>query len=80
MSPTSLTARPAIPAAVAAVIAAVVAEHPLASPGDLGRLAVAALDDDGWRITPEPFCAPMSAEFAPCRPKSRPARRTPATR
>ncbi|MYT57690.1 hypothetical protein GTW29_13365 [Streptomyces sp. SID7834] len=69
-----------IPAAIAAVVTAVADEHPLATPEELGRFVVAALADDGWQITPEPACAPVRAEYAPCRPKSHTARQSPATR
>lgn len=68
-----------IPDAVAAIVAAVVAEHPLSPPEAVGRLVVRALADEGWRITPEPFSAPLRAEQAPCRPKTRTRTRTPVT-
>ncbi|MFQ6851240.1 DUF1643 domain-containing protein [Streptomyces sp. 35M1] len=60
-----------IPAAIAALVTAVADEHPLATPEELGRFVVKTLADDGWQITPEPARAPMSAEYAPCRPKRR---------
>ncbi|MFI5809014.1 hypothetical protein [Streptomyces sp. NPDC051561] len=69
-----------IPDAVVAVVAAIVAENPLAPPEAVGRLVVAALADDGWCMTPEPLCAPMRAELAPCRPKSRAPQLTSVTR
>ena len=61
-----------IPPAVAALIAAVAAENPLAQPDALGRLVVAAMADEGWRVSPEPFRVPVSAVSAPCRVKSHP--------
>lgn len=62
-----------IPAAVAAVVTAVVDEHPLASPEELGRFVVTALAADGWQVTPEPFRAPLRSELAPGRRLPRPA-------
>lgn len=62
-----------IPAAIAAVVTAVADEHPLATPDELGRLVVAALADDGWQVTPEPFRAPFRSELAPGRRQARPA-------
>lgn len=62
-----------IPAAVAAVVTAVVDEHPLASPEELGRFVVAALADDGWQVTPEPARGPFRSDLAPGRRRPRPA-------
>ncbi|MFD3517743.1 hypothetical protein [Streptomyces sp. NPDC058657] len=69
-----------IPDAAAAVIAAVVAENPLAPPEAVGRLVVAALADDGWRMTPEPLCAPLRAERTPYRLKAHTPPCSPVTR
>lgn len=62
-----------IPAAIAAVVTAVVDEHPLASPAELGRFVVAALAEDGWQVTPEPARAPFRSDLAPGRRRVRAA-------
>ncbi|WP_208766463.1 hypothetical protein, partial [Streptomyces chryseus] len=72
MSPAPRPGRSPMPDAVAAVIAAVATENPLAPPEAIGRLAAAALADEGWQVSPDPLCAPLMAESAPYRQKRTP--------